>query len=76
MYLSKKTGLIIAFVVVVVLFLYFGGALSGSFMGGWTRGGVGMMGGDFGGYRWMLVPTLITLGVGVLLGWMLFAKKR
>ena len=74
---SYNTGLLIAFVVVVVLFLLFvGGALSGSFMGGWTRGGGGMMGGDFGGYRWMLVPTLITFAAGVLLGWMLFARKR
>lgn len=73
---SNKTGLIIAFVAVVLLFLVFGGgAMSGSFMGGWTRGGGGMMGGGFGGYGWMWIPTLITLAAGVLLGWMLFGKK-
>lgn len=75
---SNKSGLIIAFVVVVVLFLVFGGgAMSGSFMGGG-----GMMGGgttnrgSMGGYPWMWIPTLITLGIGVWLGWMIFGKKK
>ena len=72
---SYNTGLLIAFVAVVVLFLFFcGGAMSGPFMGGWTKGGGGMMG--VGGYGWMWIPTLITLAAGVLLGWMLFARKR
>ena len=72
---SYNTGLLIAFVAVVVLFLFFGGgAMSGQFMGGWTKGGGGMMG--VGGYGWMWIPTLITLAAGVLLGWMLFARKR
>ncbi len=73
---SNKTGLIIAFVVVVILFLMFGGgAMSGSFMGGGTGGG--MMGrGWMGGFSWMWFPTLITLGVGVFLGWILFGKKK
>ena len=79
---SNKSGLIIAFVVVVVLFLVFGGgAMSGSFMGGGNTGG-GMMGGGtmgqggIGGYGWMWIPTLITLGVGVLLGWLIFGKSK
>ena len=75
---SSKTPLVIAFVVVVVLFLIFGG---GAMMGG------GMMGqGGIGGYRmgqgwirgglsWMWIPTLLTLGLGVLLGWGIFGKK-
>ena len=68
---SNKTPLVIAFVVVVVLFLLFGGgAMTGSMMNS------GMMGhGWTGGYSWMWIPTLLTLGLGVLLGWLIFAKK-
>jgi hypothetical protein len=68
---SSKTSLIIALVVVVVLFLIFGGgAMTGS-MGG------GMMGHGWinGGFSWMWVPTLLTLGLGILLGGLIFAKK-
>jgi hypothetical protein len=68
---SSRTRLFIAFVVVVVLFLLFGGgAMTGS-MGG------GMMGqGWMGGYSWMWIPTLLTLCLGVLLGWAIFGKKK
>lgn len=79
---SNRTGLIIALVVVVVLFLIFGfGTMSGSFMGNGHTGD-GMMGGGtigqgrMGGYSWMWIPTLITLGVGVLLGWLIFRNKK
>ena len=67
----SKTPLVIAFVVVVVLFLIFGGgAMTGSMMRG------GMMGhGWIGGFSWMWIPTLLTLGLGVLLGWVIFGKK-
>ncbi|MDP2604999.1 MAG: hypothetical protein Q8S00_20830 [Deltaproteobacteria bacterium] len=62
MYESSNTPLVIAFVVVVVLFLIFGGgAMTGSMMSG------GMMGhGWIGGFSWMWVPTLLTLGLGFL----------
>ena len=74
---SNKTGLIIAFVVVVVLFLVFGGgAMSGSFMGGGMMGGGTIGDGRVGGFGWMWIPTVITLGVGVLLGWVIFGKKN
>jgi len=68
---SSKLPLVIAFVVVVVLFLIFGGgAMTGSMMNG------GMMGhGRVGGVSWMWIPTLLTLGLGILLGWIIFAKK-
>ena len=68
---SSKTPLIIAFVVVVVLFLIFGGGtMTGSMMSG------GMMGqGWIGGFSWMWIPTLLTLGLGVLHGWLIFGKK-
>jgi hypothetical protein len=75
---SNRTGLIIAFVVVVALFLIFGfGTMSGSFMGGRGMMGDGTMGQrGFGGYSWMWIPTLITLSVGVLLGWLIFGNKK
>ena len=74
---SNKSGLIIAFVVVVVLFLVFGGgAMSGSFMGGGMMGGGTIGDGRVGGFGWMWIPTVITLGVGVLLGWVIFGKKK
>ena len=66
-----RTALVIAFGVVVVLLVLFGGGtmtgatMSGGMMGGGTMGGVG----------WMWIPTVLTLGVGMLLGWALFVKK-
>lgn len=76
---SKKTGLIVGLIAVVVLFLLFGfGAMSGSFADGGMMGGGQMMGdGSFGrgGYGWMWIPTVLTLATGIFLGWLLFAKK-
>jgi len=79
---SSKTPLIIAFVVVVVLFLIFGGgAMTGSMIGGGMmgQGGIGgyRMGQGWinGGFSWMWIPTLLALCFGVLLGWAVFAKK-
>jgi len=74
--------LVIALVVVVVLFLFFGdGAMTGSKLGSrmMGQGGIGgyRMGHGWinGGFSWMWIPTLLTLGVGLLPGWMIFAKK-
>jgi hypothetical protein len=74
--------LLIAFAVVAVLFLLFGlGAMTGTMMnGGWMgtgwMGGNGMMGaGWISGISWMWIPALLTLGLGVLLGWVIFGKK-
>ena len=79
---TTKTPLIIAFVVVTALFLLFGiGAMTGAMMNtGWMgtgwMGWNGMMGnGMMGGISWMWIPTLLTLGLGVLLGWVIFGKK-
>ncbi len=51
-------------------------------MGNGWMGGNGMMGngwiggsGWMGGISWMWIPTLLTLGFGVLLGWAIFGKK-
>lgn len=69
---SNKTSLVIAFVIVFVLFLIFGGgAMTGAMMSG------GMMGhGWIGGFSWMWIPTVLTLCLGVLLGWAIFGKKK
>ena len=79
---SNKTPLVIALVVVVVLFLFFGGgAMTGSMLGSGMmgQGGIGgyRMGHGWinGGFSWMWIPTLLTLGIVLLLGWMIFAKK-
>jgi hypothetical protein len=75
---SSKTPLVIALVVVAVLFLFFGG---GAMMGGGMmgQGGIGgyRMGHGWinGGFSWMWIPTLLTLGLGILLGWAVFGKK-
>lgn len=68
---TNKTTLIIAFVVVIVLFLLFGGgAMTGANISG------GMMGnGVMGGISWMWIPTLLILGLGILLGWAIFREK-
>ena len=68
---TNKAGLVMAFSVVVVLFLLFGsGALTGATLSN------GMMGsGKMGGISWMWIPTLVTLGIGVMLGWTIFAKE-
>ena len=71
MNVNNKTILIIAFVIVVVLFLIFGGwgmtglRLSSGMMGGWMMGGI----------SWMWIPTVVILGIGILLGWAIFGKK-
>ena len=68
---TNNTALVIAFVVVLVLVLLFGGgAMTGATMSG------GMMGsGRMGGTSWMWIPTLLTLGIGILLGWAIFKKQ-
>lgn len=68
---ANRTALVSAFVVVIVLFLLFsGGTMTGATMGG------GMMGsGMMGGISWMWIPTVLTLGLGILLGWVIFGKK-
>lgn len=79
---SSKTPLIIALVVVIVLFLFFGGgAMTGSMLGGGMMGQGGTsayrMGHGWinGGFSWMWIPTLLTLALGVVLGWVILAKK-
>jgi hypothetical protein len=80
MYETSKTPLLIAFVVVVVLFLIFGGfAMTGMGGGMMGQGGIGgyRMGHGWinGGFSWLWIPTLITLALGALLGWVIFGRK-
>jgi len=78
---TTKTPLVIAFVVVIVIFLLFGiGAMTGTMMNGgwmgtgWTDGtgmmGNGWMGGSgmMGGISWRWIPTLLTVGFGGFIG--------
>lgn len=63
--------LVSAFVIVVVLFLLFGGgAMTGGMMDG-EGFGIGWM----GDRNWMWTPSLLSLGLGVVLGWAIFRKK-
>ena len=69
---SNKTALVIAFVIVLVLLLLFGGGT----MSGVTMSG-GMMGnGTMGGVSWMWFPTLLMVGLGALLVWIIFGQKK
>jgi hypothetical protein len=68
---TTNTPLVIAFVIVVVLFLGFGG---GAMTGGMMNSG--MNGSGWMGERgWMWTPAIVTLGLGVVLGWLIFKQK-
>ena len=73
---SNRTLLVIAFVVVVLLCVFFGGsAMTGSNIGGMMRGwNMGQWGQGYGSWVWL--PTVVTLAIGVALGWLLFGRKR
>ena len=71
--MNTKTNnpLVIALVVVIVLFLLFGG---GAMTGGMMNNG--MNGNGWMSERsWMWTPTVLTLVIGVVLGWLIFKKK-
>jgi hypothetical protein len=73
--LMNKTNsrfLVIAFIIIVVLFLYFG---SGAMMDGGMNGGLMNKNGWLGDHSWRWFPTIITLVFGITLGWLLFRKK-
>ena len=71
--MSKSTNgaLVVALVVVVALFVLFGGgAMTGGRMGG------GMMGTAWmGGLGWMWIPAVLIVGLGALLVWGIVGKK-
>ena len=69
---TYRKPLIALFAIALVLILIFGsGTMTGSMMSG------GMMGQTrIGGYTLMWVPTVLAVGLGLLLGWVLFGRKR
>ena len=63
--------LVLAFIIVVVIFLLFcGGAITMTMMGG-DMNNTGMM----SNISWMWIPTIIALILSALLGWVIFGKK-
>ena len=68
---TTKTALVIAFAIVGVLLLMFGGGT----MTGATLSG-GMMGtGSMGGISWMWFPTVLVVVLGIVLFSVIFGKK-
>jgi len=68
----NNKSLVIAFIVIVALFLLFsGGAMSGEIMNGGFHGS-----GWMGERTWMRTPALLTLVIGFVLGWAIFKKKE
>jgi hypothetical protein len=69
---TTNSPLVIAFSVVVVLFLLFGG---GAMTGGMMKNG--MSGNGWMAERsWMWTPAFFALGLGIVLGWVIFKKKK
>jgi LPXTG-motif cell wall-anchored protein len=73
---KANKSIVVAFVIVVVLFLFFGGlGMTGGIMNGGMHGRVNEIGWT-GERDWVWFPTLITLVLSVVLGWMLIKKKN
>jgi len=73
---KANKSLVIAFVVVVVLFLFFGSlGMTGGIMNGGMHGRMNEIGWT-GERGWVWFPILITLVLSVVLGWILFKKKN
>lgn len=72
---KSNKHLVIAFVVVVVLFLLFGsGAMTGGMMNGGMHNG-DIESGWMSNRAWMWFPTLIALGFGIVIVWLIIKKK-
>lgn len=69
---TTKNSLVIAFAIVVILFFLFGG---GAMTGATLSGGI-MGNGAMGGVSWIWVPTLLMLSLGTLLVWVIFGQKK
>lgn len=71
---SSNRALVVALVVVVGLFVLFGG---GAMTGGRMGGGMGMTGTAWmGGFGWMWISTVLIVGLAALLAWGIFGKKQ
>ena len=80
MRVNTNGSLVVALVVVVgLLVLFGGGAMTGGHMGGAMTGGHiggGMMGTAWmGGFGWMWIPAVLTVGLVVLLARGMVGKK-
>jgi hypothetical protein len=64
--------LVTSFIIIVVLFLYFG---SGAMLDGGMNYGMMNKNGWLGGHSWRWFPAIVTLIFGLTLGWLLFRKK-
>ena len=74
---TTKTVLVIAFAIVVIqLLLFGGGTMTGATLSGGMMGSGAMGSGAMGGISWMWIPTLLMLGLGVLLVWVIFGQKK
>lgn len=69
---SSNTPLVLAFIIVVVIFLLFcGGAITMTMMdSGIYNNGV------MNNISWMWVPTGVALLLSMLLGWVIFGKRN
>jgi hypothetical protein len=69
---DTKKVLVITIVVVAACFLLFGGgAMTGGMMDGGMNGS-----GWMGDRSWSWLPALLTFGLGVFFGWVIFRKKE
>ena len=70
--MERERALLVAFGLLVLLFLLFGGAVgTGAMMTGGYMGHGAMM----GGVGWIWVPTLLVLFSGIFLGWAIFGQR-
>jgi len=67
----NETPLVLAFIIVVIVFLLFcGGAIASTMMNSEV-----CKPGLMGNISWMWIPAIVALLVSVLLGWVIFQKK-
>ena len=67
---NTNRTLVVALVVVGLFVLFGGGAMTGGRMGGDMMGNAWM-----GGFGWMWIPAVLIVGLGVLLVWGILGKK-
>jgi hypothetical protein len=69
---DAKKVLVLVLVVGAACFLLFGGgAMNGGMMDGGMNGS-----GWMGDHSWTWIPALVTFGVGIFFGWVVFRKKK
>ena len=67
-----KVSMVVSFVVVILLFLLFSSmVITGALANGGMMGSERMM----SGISWMWIPTLLSLGLALLIGWAIFSRN-